>query len=65
MIKVNIEYHVADKEGRSFRSIDDIAKDVEREIWDSPLFSEATYYQIVVRNETERSLIEYQKEKEK
>lgn len=49
MIQVNIEYHVADKEGLSFRPIDDIAKDVEREIWYSPLFSEATDYQIVVK----------------
>lgn len=64
MIRVNIVYEVADKEGRSFRPIGDIAKDVEREIWDSPLFSEAGYYHIVVRNETERSEIEYQKEVE-
>ena len=50
MVEVSIKYHVADKEGRAFRSLDDIAKDVEREIWDSPLFSEASYYQIVVKS---------------
>ena len=62
MIRVNIVYEVPDKEGRSFRSTGDIAKDVDREMWESPLFSEAGYYQIIVRNETEHSVIEYQKE---
>lgn len=59
MLQVNIEYHVADKNGKSFRPLNDIAKDVEREIWDSPLFSEATYYKIIVEQGNDYSLIEY------
>lgn len=38
MVEVTIKYHVADKAGRTFRPIGDIAKDVEREIWESPFF---------------------------
>lgn len=59
MLQVNIEYHVADKKGRSFRPLYDIAKDVEREIWDSPLFSENFYYKIIVENGAMHSVIEY------
>lgn len=59
MLQVNIEYHVADKKGKSFRPLNDIAKDVERELWDSPLFSEASYYKIIVEQENDYSLIEY------
>lgn len=62
MVEVTIKYHVADKQGRTFRPIGDIAKDVERELWESPLFSEATYYQIIVKNETEQTQIEYKGE---
>lgn len=62
MIEVTIKYHVADKAGRTFRPIGDIANDVERELWESPLFSEATYYQIIVKNETEQTQIEYKGE---
>ena len=65
MIEVNIKYHVADKEGRTFRPIGDIAKDVEREMWDSLLFSEAQYYQIEVKNETEQTHIEFIKRRKK
>lgn len=63
MIRVFIEYYVVDKKDRQFRHVTDIAKDVEREIWESPLFSEATDYQIVVINETESSIIKYKEEK--
>jgi hypothetical protein len=59
MLQVNIEYHVEDKEGKLFRPLNDIAKDVEREIWDSPLFSEASYYKIIIENGNDYSLIEY------
>lgn len=62
MIEVTIKYHVADKAGRTFRPIGDIAKDVERELWESPLFSEAQQYNIVVKNETEQTQIEYKGE---
>lgn len=58
MVHVIIEYFVADDTDRSFRPLVDIAKDVEREIWDSSLFCEATDYRIVVRDETTRSIIE-------
>ena len=64
MIQVTIEYHVPDIEGLPFRPIDDIAQDVEREIWGSPLFSEASDYRITVTDETECSVIDSQKERE-
>ena len=38
-----------------------IANDIEREFWNSNFFTEASYYQIVVKNEIEHSIIEYQK----
>lgn len=66
MLRVNIEYYVKDQENKTFRSPDAIAKSIEREMRDNPrFFEEASYYQIVVRNETEHSVIEHQKEGEK
>lgn len=64
MVRVTIEYHVPDIEGLSFRPLDDIAQDVEREIWSSPLFSEASDYQITVADETGCFVIDSQKERE-
>lgn len=59
MLQINIEYHVEDKKDKSFRPLNDIAKDVEREFWDSPLFSEASYYKIIIEQGNDYSLIEY------
>lgn len=64
MVRVTIEYYVADIEGLPFRPLDDIVRDIEREIWGSPLFSEASDYRITVADETECSIIDSQKEKE-
>lgn len=67
MIEVIIGYQVDDKEGRSFRPLSDIARDVESEFLSSALFSEASYYKIIVANKSEHSVIECfknQKERE-
>lgn len=58
MIRVNIEYHVLNKKGRSFRPLDDIVKDVERELCENAFFAEASYYRITVINEAEHAIIE-------
>lgn len=58
MITVNIEYHVLNKKNRSFRPLDDIVKDVERELAENAFFAEASYYRIIVVNEAERAVIE-------
>jgi len=58
MIRVNIEYHVLDKKDRKFRPLDDIVKDVERELSENAFFAEASYYRITVVNEAERAIIE-------
>ena len=58
MIRVNIEYHVLNKKNRSFRPLDDIVKDVERELGENAFFAEASYYRITVVNEAERAVIE-------
>lgn len=60
MIQVTIMYHVPEKEGRKFRRLSDIARDVEGEFWDSSLFSEASFYKIIVEKGDEYSVIENQ-----
>lgn len=64
MIEVIIGYQVDDKEGRTFRPLNDIAKDVEHEFLSSTLFSEASYYKIIVANKSDHSVIECFKNKE-
>ena len=64
MIEVLIGYQVDDKEGRTFRPLIDIAKDVEHEFLLSALFSEASYYKIIVENKSDRAIIECFKNKE-
>ena len=65
MILVNIEYHVLDRKDRKFRPLADISRDIERELWDSPLFSEASYYKITVENGARHSVIECRPMEEK
>lgn len=59
MLVVNIQYYVHEIEGKMFRPLADIAKDVEGELWNSPLFSEASFYKITVENGAKHSVIEY------
>lgn len=59
MIQVTITYYVLEIEGKKFRPLGDIARDVEGELGDSPLFSEATFYKIIVEKGAEHSVIEY------
>ena len=63
MIRVNIEYHVLNKKGRSFRPVEDIVNDVEREMLENAFFAEASYYQITVVNAAEQAVIERKEEK--
>lgn len=66
MLEICIGYQVSDKEGRSFRPLNDIARDVEKEMFlDSALFSEASYYKIIVKDNSEHSVIECFNNKEK
>lgn len=58
MIRVNIEYHVPDKNGRTFRPVEDIVNEVEREMIENSFFAESSYYRITVVNEAERAIIE-------
>ncbi len=60
MIQVTITYYVPEIEDKKFRPLGDIARDVEGELWDSPLFSEASFYKIIVEKGDEYSVIEYQ-----
>lgn len=65
MLEICIGYQVSDKEGRSFRPLNEIARDVERELFLShAFFSEASYYKIIVSNKSEHSVIECFKNKE-
>lgn len=65
MLEIWIGYQVDDIEGRSFRPLNDIARDVEKEMFfNSALFSEASYYKIVVKSAAEHSVIECFKNKE-
>lgn len=65
MLEICIGYQVSDKEGRSFRPLNEIARDVERELFlTSAFFSEASYYKIIVKDNSEHSVIECFKNKE-
>ena len=65
MLEICVGYQVDDKEGRSFRPLNDIARDVEKEMFfNSALFSEADYYKIIVSSNSEHSVIECFKNKE-
>lgn len=67
MLEICIGYQVQDKEGRSFRPLGDIARNIEEELFlNSALFSEASYYKIIVANahNAEHSVIECFKNKE-
>lgn len=65
MLEICVGYQVSDIEGRSFRPLNDIAKDVEQEMFfNSALFSEASYYKIIVSNNSDHSVIECFKNKE-
>lgn len=63
MIRVNIEYYVLNKKGRSFRPVEDIVKDVEREMIENSFFAEASFYQITVVDEAARSVTVRKEEK--
>lgn len=59
MVEVEIKYCVYDKKDRQFRDTRDLAVDIEREIWLSPLFCEANEYEIKVTNGDSCSLIKH------
>lgn len=65
MLEICIGYQVSDKEGRSFRPLGDIARNIEEELFlNHAFFSEASYYKIIVKNNSEHSVIECFKNKE-
>ena len=65
MLEIWIGYQVQGKEGRSFRPLGDIARNIEEELFlNSALFSEASYYKIIVKNNSDHSVIECFKNKE-
>lgn len=61
MIEVTIHYVVLDRRGQPFKELNDIAKDVERELWDNHYFAECSAYSIDVEDDTTKVFISHKK----
>lgn len=64
MIEVTIHYVVPDCSDHQFKELNDIAKDVERELWDNHYFAECCAYSINVEDDTTKVFISHKKREE-